>query len=233
MGGGVAVDGEVVTKAAHPVHAASQIALVSEPLRYVSRGGLKLAHALQEFNISPVGKTALDVGASTGGFTDVLLQNGASRVYAVDVGYGQLAWTLRNDPRVVVMERTNIRTLSGLPESVDLAVIDTSFISLRQVLPPVRALLGEEGRVIALVKPQFEAGRASVRKGVVRDPAVWREVLANVADYARDNRLAAVNVTRSPVQGPAGNVEFLMEMVPARGGQVRSLDDEITRAAGS
>jgi len=230
MGGGVAVDGEVVTKAAQPVDATSRIELVSEPLKYVSRGGLKLAHALQEFDITVEGAVCLDVGASTGGFTDVLLQNGASRVYAVDVGYGQLAWTLRNDSRVAVMERTNIRGVSSLPEPIDLAVIDTSFISLRKVLPPVHDLLTDGGQVVALVKPQFEAGRASVRKGVVRDPAIWREVLLGVVGYARESGFRVLHVTRSPIRGPAGNVEFLMQLVRSTSGEAQSLGDEIARA---
>src|SRR5947209_7337034 len=180
-GGGVTVNGEVVTRASTSIGTEDRIGLAREPLPYVSRGGLKLAHALREFAVPVSGVVALDVGASTGGFTDVLLQAGARHVYAVDVGYGQLAWTLRNDPRVTVMERTNVRTLEQLPEPIDVAVADVSFISLRLVLPVMAHLLAPRGAAIVLIKPQFEAGRTQVgKKGVVRDPAVWREVLLRV-----------------------------------------------------
>jgi 23S rRNA (cytidine1920-2'-O)/16S rRNA (cytidine1409-2'-O)-methyltransferase len=179
----------------------------------VSRGGLKLAHALRAFSISVRGLTALDAGASTGGFTDVLLQSGARTVYAVDVGYGQLAWTLRTDPRVVVMERTNIRTLESLPEPIDLAVADLSFISLRLVLPAIARLLTTNGEAVVLIKPQFEAGRGQVgRKGVVRDPDVWAEVLRAVLSSAMEGGWRVLGLARSPVRGPAGNVEFLAHL---------------------
>jgi 23S rRNA (cytidine1920-2'-O)/16S rRNA (cytidine1409-2'-O)-methyltransferase len=187
--------------------------LVSQPLPYVSRGGLKLARALERFELQPRGKVAVDVGASTGGFTDVLLQNAARRVYAIDVGYGQLAWTLRNDPRVVVMERTNIRSVEGLPEPAELAVIDVSFISLRQVLPHVHALLLPGSDIVALVKPQFEAGRDQVgRKGVVRSKRVWTDVLSGVLGWAEKQGWSVLGLERSPIQGPAGNVEFLAHL---------------------
>jgi 23S rRNA (cytidine1920-2'-O)/16S rRNA (cytidine1409-2'-O)-methyltransferase len=180
----------------------------------VSRGGLKLRHALEHFVLPLRNAVAVDVGASTGGFTDVLLQSGVARVYAIDVGYGQLAWKLRNDPRVVVMERTNIRKVAELPEPIDVGVIDTSFISLRQVLPAVWPLLREGGHVVALVKPQFEAGRADVgKKGVVRDPVVWRRVLHEVVRRAQDGGWSVIGVERSPIRGPAGNVEFLAHLV--------------------
>lgn len=210
LGGGVSVDSQVVTKPSTTVAEDSALALVRDPLPYVSRGGLKLARALDRFQLDVDGMIAVDVGASTGGFTDVLLQRGARRVYAVDVGYGQLAWRLRNDPRVVVMERTNARNLQSLPEPIDLAVIDVSFISLRQVLGPVAGLLRRDGRIICLIKPQFEAGRAQVGKGgVVRDPAVWREVLRRLLDFAAEEGWATAGLERSPITGPAGNVEFL------------------------
>jgi 23S rRNA (cytidine1920-2'-O)/16S rRNA (cytidine1409-2'-O)-methyltransferase len=223
LGGGVSVDGIVITKPATTVSLASTIELVREPLPYVSRGGLKLRHALDRFDITVKGRVAVDVGASTGGFTDVLLQTGAVRVYAIDVGYGQLAWTLRNDPRVIVMERTNIKNVSALPQPAELAVIDVSFISLRQVLPAVERLLTEDGEAVVLIKPQFEAGRANVKNGVVRDPEVWREVLRTTLSFARDGGWMVLGLERSPIRGPAGNVEFLAHL--AHPGQA-SLDLE-------
>jgi len=182
------------------------------PLPYVSRGGAKLAAALDAFAVDPAGLVCLDVGASTGGFTDLLLQRGATRVHAVDVGRGQLAETLRRDPRVVARERTNARGLSPalLGESVALAVIDVSFISLRLVLPPTASCLVPGGRVVALVKPQFEAGRGRAPGGVVRDPAVHREVLAAALDHARGAGLAPLGLASSPLLGPAGNREFFL-----------------------
>lgn len=213
LGGGVTVDGQAVNKPATPVAPDAVIELVIPPLPYASRGGLKLRHALERFRLQVRNAVAIDVGASTGGFTDVLLEAGAARVYAIDVGYGQLAWRLRNDPRVVVMERTNIRAVESLPEPADLAVIDVSFISLRLVLPRVAALLRSDGEAVALVKPQFEAGRERVgKKGVVRDPEVWREVLTRVLTFAEDTGWRVRGVARSPILGPAGNVEFLAHL---------------------
>ncbi len=178
--------------------------------RWASRGGEKLAAALDAFGLDPTGMTCLDAGASTGGFTDVLLGRGAREVYAVDVGRGQLVERLRRDPRVVVMDRTNLRTLASLPEPIDVATLDLSFISLRLVLPRVRALLADEGRVVALVKPQFEAGRERVpRGGVVRDPQVHRSVLETFAADARAARFTPRALVRSPITGGDGNVEFL------------------------
>jgi 23S rRNA (cytidine1920-2'-O)/16S rRNA (cytidine1409-2'-O)-methyltransferase len=230
LGGGVTVDGTAVTKPATLVDAGSQVALVKEALPYVSRGGLKLKHALDEFDINVRNAVALDIGASTGGFTDVLLKSGACRVYAIDVGYGQLAWTLRNDERVVVMERTNVRYLEHLPEEGDLAVIDVSFISLRQVLPAVKRLLRADGVIVCLIKPQFEAGRGKVgRKGVVRDEAVWREVLETVLSFAQEDGWRVEGLVRSPIRGPAGNVEFLAHLSTGGVGGV-DLDGEIEGA---
>ncbi|MBR2765045.1 MAG: TlyA family RNA methyltransferase [Blautia sp.] len=182
-------------------------------LAYVSRGGLKLEKAMQVFPVTPQGKVCLDIGASTGGFTDCMLQNGAVRVYAIDVGYGQLDWKLRTDPRVVCMEKTNIRYVKpeDLPEKADLASIDVSFISLSKVFGPVRDLLSEGGCIVCLIKPQFEAGREKVgKKGVVRDPAVHREVIRSVLAYARENGLDPRMLTFSPVKGPEGNIEYLL-----------------------
>ncbi|MDP2660471.1 MAG: TlyA family RNA methyltransferase [Dehalococcoidia bacterium] len=182
-----------------------------EQLPYVSRGGIKLAHALDAFGLDVRERVVLDVGASTGGFTDCLLQRGAWKVYAVDVGYGQIDLRLRQDPRVVVLERTNIRYLRLLPENPDLATIDTSFISLEKVIPPVLALLGPGSFVLALVKPQFEAGRGQVGKGgVIRDPAVHRAVLERLCLWAGAQGLAVKGITASPILGPAGNREFFV-----------------------
>jgi 23S rRNA (cytidine1920-2'-O)/16S rRNA (cytidine1409-2'-O)-methyltransferase len=194
---------------------------VEAPEPYVSRGGYKLAAALDAFEIDPAGLVALDVGASTGGFTDVLLQRGATRVYALDVGRGQLADQLRRDPRVVSMERTNARDLTAerLPESIDLAVIDVSFISLDKILGPVAATLrpGHGHHIVALVKPQFEAGRGRTDHGVVRDPAIHREVLARTVETAAAHGLGARAVIASPITGPEGNREFLVDLAPGPG----------------
>ncbi|PZR98056.1 MAG: TlyA family rRNA (cytidine-2'-O)-methyltransferase [Chloroflexi bacterium] len=212
MAGGVAVDGRVVTKPGQAVGHDAAIEPCEDPMPYVSRGGMKLRHALDHFAVETAGAVCADIGASTGGFTDVLLKAGVCRVYAIDVGYGQLAWNLRNDSRVVVMERTNIRSVLSLPESLDLAVIDTSFISLRQVLPPVRSLLKPRGAAVALIKPQFEAGRDRVGKGVVRGTEVWRDVLISVVGFAKDGGWSVLGLERSPLKGPAGNVEFLIHL---------------------
>jgi len=186
---------------------------VRERLPYVSRGGLKLAAALAAFNLRPDGWTCADIGASTGGFTDCLLQHRAARVYAIDVGYGQLAWSLRRDPRVVAIERANIRYLEPLPEFVDLVTVDVSFIGLSLVLPRIAPLLAAHGEAVALIKPQFEAGKGQVGKGgVVRDPAVHRAVILKVLGHATAVGLGCAGLIRSPITGPAGNVEFLAWM---------------------
>jgi 23S rRNA (cytidine1920-2'-O)/16S rRNA (cytidine1409-2'-O)-methyltransferase len=183
---------------------------VREALRFVSRGGLKLEAALDAFAIDPKGWVCADIGASTGGFTDCLLQRGAARVYAVDVGYGQLAWSLRIDPRVVAIERTNIRYLAALPEPASLATVDVSFIGLALVLPRIVGLLTPTGQIIALIKPQFEVGKGQVGKGgVVRDPKLHRSVIEKVLGAAAEIGLSPAGVNRSPITGPAGNVEFL------------------------
>jgi len=210
--GQVLVEERVVDKPGARVARDAAIRLQAT-LPYVSRGGQKLEAALARFGIEVAGVVALDVGASTGGFTDCLLQHGVARVYAVDVGYGQLAWKLRRDPRVVVLERTNIRYLESLPEPVDLATVDVSFISLELVLPVVIKLLKPEGEIVALIKPQFEAGREQVGKGgVVRDPVVHRAVLRRILGWARDHGLAVRGLMRSPLLGPAGNVEFFAHL---------------------
>lgn len=204
--------------------------------RWASRGGDKLVAALDAFSVDPTGYACLDAGASSGGFSDVLLARGARVVYAVDVGRGQLVDRLRHDARVVSMERTNLRTLSGLPELVELATLDLSFISLRLVLPVVRRLLGPTGRVVALVKPQFEAGREAVpRGGVVRDPAVHRSVLREVAGAAHGAGLPVADLVTSPVAGSNGNREFLALLDPARpaaADRLASLVDRLTPSQG-
>lgn len=212
MAGSVLVNGQKETKPGAPVTEEAAIEVKGEKLPYVSRGGLKLEKALNTFPIDPAGYTCIDCGASTGGFTDCLLQRGAKHVYAVDVGYGQLAWRLRTDERVTVMERQNARNLTPdmFPEKMDMAVMDMSFISLHLVLPAVRSLLTEAGQVVCLVKPQFEAGREKVgKKGVVRDPAVHREVLENFVASAAGLGFAVAGMSFSPVRGPEGNIEYL------------------------
>jgi 23S rRNA (cytidine1920-2'-O)/16S rRNA (cytidine1409-2'-O)-methyltransferase len=214
MEGRVRVNGTPATKAGANVADDAQIE-VERPRRFVSRGGEKLEHALGAFHISVSEKNALDIGASTGGFTDCLLQRGAAHVVSVDVGYGQLDWKLRNDPRVTVMERTNFRHLpdDAFAQPFDVIVIDTSFISLRTILARAVHYLAPQGDIVALVKPQFEAGRERIgSRGVVRDPAVHRAVLAEVRDGASALGLTAHDLTASPLLGPAGNREFLMRL---------------------
>ena len=212
MAGVVYVDGQKQTKPGTAVGEDAVIEVRGGKLPFVSRGGLKLQKALDVFAIDPAGFVCVDCGASTGGFTDCLLQRGARHVYAVDVGYGQLAWSLRTDERVTVMERTNARSLTPemFPERMDLAVMDMSFISLRLVLPAVRSLLTGAGQVVCLVKPQFEAGREKVgKKGVVRDPAVHREVLESFVEDLAPMGFSLAGLDYSPVRGPEGNIEYL------------------------
>ncbi|MFO7247937.1 MAG: TlyA family RNA methyltransferase [Bacillota bacterium] len=213
MAGLVRVEGDRVDKAGEKVPLDARIEVKGDPCPYVSRGGLKLERALRVFGLDLTDKAVLDVGASTGGFTDCALQHGARRVYAVDVGYGQLDWKLRQDPRVVVMERTNFRYAepSWFPEPPDVATVDVSFISLGLIFPPLATVLKAGGDVVALVKPQFEAGPALVGKhGVVRDPRVHAEVLRAVVDKARAANLAPLDLTYSPIRGGEGNIEFLL-----------------------
>lgn len=212
MAGQVRVAGQVVLKPSTSVDEASEI-LVDNGPPFVSRGGEKLAAALRDFYISPAGRICADVGASTGGFTDCLLQNGAARVYAIDVGYGILHWKLRSDPRVISMERTNARYVTALPEVVSLITIDASFISLRILLPVVKYWFPlEGGEVVGLIKPQFEAGReeASRGEGVIHDPLVHRQVLVDVLGAAVLEGYALAGLIRSPLKGPKGNIEFLV-----------------------
>ena len=212
MSGQVYVDGRRIEKPGTPVAEGASIEVRGVPLPYVGRGGLKLEKALRVFPVRLEGAVCADIGASTGGFTDCMLQNGAAKVYAVDVGYGQLAWKLRTDPRVVCLERTNARYLTReqIPDPLGFASVDVSFISLRLILPPLRALLAEDGQVVCLIKPQFEAGREKVgRKGVVRDPAVHREVLGRFLGHAAAAGMTVRGLDWSPVRGPEGNIEYL------------------------
>lgn len=219
LAGQVAVGGQVVSKAGTAVAADADVALARPDHPYVGRGGVKLAHALDTFQIAVEGREALDIGASTGGFTDVLLRRGAARVVALDVGHGQLDWRIRNDPRVVVIERKNARFLApeDLPGPVDLVVIDVSFISLAEILPRVPAVARGGADIVALVKPQFEAGREQVGKGgIVRDPDVHARVVERVSEAAARVGLERVAMTPSPIAGAEGNREFLLHLRAAR-----------------
>ena len=212
MAGSVFVAGQRVDKPGTAVANEAELAVRGHTLRYGRRGGLKLEKAMQTFPITLEGKTCADIGASTGGFTDCMLQNGARRVYAVDVGYGQLDWKLRSDERVVCLERTNARYLSAeqIPEPLDFASIDVSFISLKLIFPALYPLLREGGEIACLIKPQFEAGREKVgKKGVVRDPAVHLEVLQQFLQHAKENNFTVLGITYSPIRGPEGNIEYL------------------------
>lgn len=213
MAGIVYVDGNKEDKAGTTFPVNAVIEIKGKTLPYVSRGGLKLEKAMQCFPLTPNGKVCMDIGASTGGFTDCMLQNGATKVYAVDVGYGQLAWSLRTDERVVNMERTNIRnvTLEDLAEPIEFFSVDVSFISLHHIFPVAQAITTPDAMGVCLVKPQFEAGREKVGKnGVVRDPATHREVLHNAMGYAAANGFVVRGLDFSPVKGPEGNIEYLM-----------------------
>lgn len=221
MCGLVYVNGQKADKAGFPVGESDRIEVRGPTLPYVSRGGLKLEKAMKSFPIDLKDAAAIDAGASTGGFTDCMLQNGARKVYAVDVGYGQLAWKLRSDPRVVCMERTNVRYLTPaeIPEPLDFGSADLSFISLKLVLPALHTLMKPEGKLVCLVKPQFEAGREKVgKKGVVRDPAVHREVLEQFLENAAEAGFTVLGMDFSPIRGPEGNIEYL-GFLAAEGGQ--------------
>ena len=216
MAGVVFVNEQKVDKAGEMIKEDAKVEVRGHDIGYVSRGGLKLEKAMQCFPLTPNGKVCMDIGASTGGFTDCMLQNGAVKVYSVDVGHGQLDWKLRNDPRVVCMERTNIRYV--VPEDIEerpsFVSIDVSFISLTKVLLPVRNLMEENGEIAALIKPQFEAGREKVgKKGVVRDPAVHKEVIEMVISYAKSISFGVRHLEFSPIKGPEGNIEYLVHLV--------------------
>lgn len=215
MSGIVFVDGQREDKAGSTFDEKQQIIIKGKTLKYVSRGGLKLEKAMDNFGISLEGKVCMDVGASTGGFTDCMLQNAAIKVYSVDVGHGQLDWKLRNDERVVCMERTNMRYMAedDIEEKASFVSIDVSFISLTKILPAVSRILETEGQVVALIKPQFEAGREKVgKKGVVRDPKVHEEVIEKICDFASSNGFLLLHLDYSPIKGPEGNIEYLLHM---------------------
>ncbi|MBQ6379993.1 MAG: TlyA family RNA methyltransferase [Clostridia bacterium] len=212
MAGEIFVDNVKALKAGESVSEQAHIEFRGKVMPYVSRGGYKLEKAMQTFPIDLKGKTCMDIGASTGGFTDCMLQNGAAKVYAVDVGYGQLAWKLRTDERVINLERTNFRyvTKEKVPDAIDFASIDVSFISLTKILPVLRALLTESGSCVALIKPQFEAGKEKVgKKGVVRDSAVHLEVVEKILSFAVESGFSVLGLSFSPIRGPEGNIEYL------------------------
>ena len=212
MSGIVYVNGQKVDKPGTPVAEDTSVEIRGNTLRYVSRGGLKLEKAMATWPIDLKDTVCMDIGASTGGFTDCMLQNGAKKVYAVDVGYGQLAWSLRSDERVVCLERTNARYLDHeiIPEEPDFSSVDVSFISLKLILPAIANVLREGGHVVCLIKPQFEAGKEKVgKKGVVRDPAVHLEVLEHFLDHAKESGFIVIDLTFSPIRGPEGNIEYL------------------------
>ena len=216
MEGNVFVNNNREDKAGSTFAEDAPIEIHGNTLKYVSRGGLKLEKAMTHFSISLDGMVCMDIGASTGGFTDCMLQNGAKKVYSVDVGYGQFAWKLRQDPRVVCMEKTNIRyvTPEDIDDALDFASVDVSFISLTKVLGPARALLKDNGQMVCLIKPQFEAGREKVgKKGVVRDPAVHKEVIEKVIAFAKEQYLQPLALDFSPIKGPEGNIEYLVHLV--------------------
>ena len=215
MSGLVYVDGQKADKPGTAYEESVSVEVRTGACPYVSRGGLKLEKALRDFGVDPTGYVCSDSGASTGGFTDCLLQKGASKVFAIDVGYGQLDWKIRSDPRVVVMERTNVRyvTPEDLGEPLDLSVVDVSFISLKIVLPVIKTFLKPTGQVLCLIKPQFEAGKDKVgKKGVVRDPAIHKEVLDDFVSLTKQNEFKILGLTFSPVKGPEGNIEFLAHL---------------------
>lgn len=236
MAGNVYVDGMKEEKAGTKVPVTAQIEVKGSQMKYVSRGGYKLEKAIDEFGISLENKICLDIGASTGGFTDCMLQNGAYKVYAIDVGYGQFAWKLRNDERVVCLEKTNVRyvTQEQVPDAGEFASIDVSFISLTKVLPAVLGVLSEAGQLVCLIKPQFEAGREKVgKKGVVREVAVHREVIEKIAAYAREQRLGILGLSFSPIKGPEGNIEYLIYLDKQQSGmteeEVQAKIDEVVK----
>ena len=213
MAGEIFVNGQRVDKVGEKVKVTAEILYKGKNMPYVSRGGFKLEKAMQRYPISLEGKVCMDIGASTGGFTDCMLQNGAKKVFAVDVGYGQFAWKLRVDERVVNMERTNIRyvTVDDLGEKLDFASIDVSFISLKKIMPATISLLKDDGEVVALIKPQFEAGREKIgKKGVVRDIEVHKEVVYGIVDFLLSQELNVLGVSYSPIKGPEGNIEYLV-----------------------
>ena len=236
MAGQVLVDEQKIDKPGTTVKAEAKVRLLGNQLKYVSRGGLKLEKALEVFPVTVTGKVMADIGASTGGFTDCALQNGAARVYAIDVGYGQLAWKLRNDPRVINLERTNARTLDehSLPEPIDAASIDVAFISLDKILPAVKKLLAPDAFVLALIKPQFEAGKEHIgKKGVVRDPDVHKDVIRRILALAQEEGFTIGGLDFSPVKGPEGNIEYLLYLTTGSGKKAFKAEGELADRDGA
>lgn len=237
MAGEIFVDGRRIDKAGENVDVELAIEYKGSKMPYVSRGGYKLEKAIKSFGINLTDAMCMDIGASTGGFTDCMLQNGAKKVYAIDVGYGQFAWKLRVDERVVCLERTNVRyaTKEQVPDECDFASIDVSFISLKTIMPAVCNLLKEDGEVMALIKPQFEAGRDKVgKKGVVREPKVHKEVIEKIVNYALDNNLRILNIEFSPIKGPEGNIEYLIYLKKSKDKQEDfdfNIIDEVVNAS--
>lgn len=237
MSGSVYVDGQKEDKAGQTFPEEANIEVRGSTLKYVSRGGLKLEKAMECFDVSLSGKICMDVGSSTGGFTDCMLQNGAVKVYAVDVGHGQLDWKLRNDPRVICMEKTNIRYVKpeDIEDRIQFSSIDVSFISLTKVLGPVKELLTDDGEIVCLIKPQFEAGREKVGKhGVVREASVHKEVIDMVMNYAVSINFEVMNLEFSPVKGPEGNIEYLLHLLKHQSGDYSNIpvdSGEIVRKA--
>lgn len=236
MAGDVLVNGDRADKAGELYPETVPIQIIGNQLRYVSRGGLKLEKAMQSFGLSLDGCVCMDIGASTGGFTDCMLQNGACKVFSIDVGYGQLAWSLRTDERVVNLERTNVRYLTAeqVPEPIDFASIDVSFISLTLVLPVLHNFLKDGGEVVCLVKPQFEAGKGKVgKKGVVREPEIHLEVLKKILDFCNENGFYVKDIEFSPVKGPEGNIEYLYHLIHTNQQSDFSEDDLLALVGGS
>ena len=237
MSGNVYVDGQKEDKAGQTFPEEANIEVRGSTLKYVSRGGLKLEKAMECFDVSLSGKICMDVGSSTGGFTDCMLQNGAVKVYAVDVGHGQLDWKLRNDPRVICMEKTNIRYVKpdDIEDRIQFSSIDVSFISLTKVLGPVKELLTDDGEIVCLIKPQFEAGREKVGKhGVVREASVHKEVIDMVMNYAVSINFEVMNLEFSPIKGPEGNIEYLLHLLKHQSGDYSNIpvdSGEIVRKA--
>lgn len=230
MAGIVFVNGERVEKPGTMFPPDCDIEIKGNLIPYVSRGGLKLAKAIEEFEINLTDLVCVDVGASTGGFTDVMLKNGARKVFSVDVGYGQLAWELRKDPRVICMERTNFRYVTDehIPEPLDFGAVDVAFISLKLILPPLKKLLKPHGKVVFLIKPQFEAGKDKVgKKGVVKDPEVHREVIENIIKIATELGFSVLDLSYSPITGPEGNIEYLLYLNNNESDQLSNLHELI------
>ncbi|MGL5634933.1 MAG: TlyA family RNA methyltransferase [Sarcina sp.] len=237
MAGEIFVDNRRIDKAGEKVDVELSIEYKGHKMPYVSRGGYKLEKAIKEFGIDLKDTICMDIGASTGGFTDCMLQNGAKKVYAIDVGYGQFAWKLRVDERVVCLERTNVRyaTEEQVQDKCDFASIDVSFISLTTIMPAVTRLLKEDGEIMALIKPQFEAGKGKVgKKGVVREPEIHKEVIEKIANYALENNLRILNIDYSPIKGPEGNIEYLIYLKKRNEKQLdfnENLIDEVVNAS--